>query len=383
MLLGSVSDARFCVMTYIRSRQRLQWFLVGSLVLLAISLFAFSINLELAIRVYSPGWNVVERLLSHGLFVRLSPLGADRSLVSTGVPVMLFAFPLWHALRRRRELRLDPAAVSHRTDPYPEHFPFFCVMLGLFGTLYGMMIGLGSSGVSQLATAAPTSESIRTALDRLLSGTATALLSSIVGMVGAFLAAQPFLPALYRWCTGASDEAEDGDLIVVVAQLTAELQALAQASAEARKGWGGDAAGQILARLDKLQAAAESSANAFAAIHKTVEALASGQEQTAARLVEGLQAIQQSSAQTASGIDALVRSEPAHREALAAVSASARATAEQLGRLGADAAAQHQAALAEWKGLREAAGRQAEESGRDRAALRRALASYAGDAREP
>jgi hypothetical protein len=367
-----------CGMSSSESLRRLSALLAGCAALLALGLAALAVNLELAVRVFAPGWNVVERLLPGRLFAALAPLGADLSVVSTAVPVLLFAFPLWHGWRRRRALQRDPAAVSHLLDPYPEHFPFFCVMLGLFGTLYGMMIGLDASGVSELAGSAPSSEGIRVALDRLLSGTATALLSSIVGMIGAFLAAQPF-PALYRWASGACVDEEDGDLVAVIGQVTAELQALARAGAEARQSWGGDLPGQLLARLDRLQAAAETSALASTRLQEAMEAMARQQQQLATGLLDNLQALRQSSTQAATGIDELARHEPAHRAALAAVAQAGQATADQVGRLAADLAAQHQAALAEWKTLRETAGRQADEAGRDRAALRRALASYAGE----
>ena len=361
--------------------RRLGWLLVACSLLLLVSLLALLVNLELAVRVFLPGWLLVERVFTAPVFARLSPLGADLSVVSTAVPVLLFAFPLWRGWQRRQELRRDPDARSEVVDPYPDHFPFFCVMLGLFGTLYGMMVGLSASGVAELQTAAPSAESIRVALDRLLSGTATALLSSIVGMIGAFLAAQPF-PALYRWCSGASDEPVEGDLVDVISQVTAELKALAQAGAEARQNWGGDAMTQILARLDHAQVSAAASADALARMTTILESLAQGQERIAASLTDTLGAVRQATAQTATGVEGLVAREPAHREALAAMALSGQAAADQIRQLVADAAAQHQAALAEWKAVRAASDRQADEASRDRTAFRRALASYAGEADE-
>jgi len=349
--------------------------------ILAVSLLALAVNIELAIRVFIPTFQVIERLVTPELFARLVPLGADLSGVSTAVPVLLFAFPFWHGWRRRQELRRNPASVSHVLDPYPEHFPFFCIMLGLFGTLYGMMIGLSSSGVSGLAVASPSSESIRVALDRLLSGTATALLSSIVGMIGAFLAAQPF-PAIYRWCTGAREEDEGDDIISSITQVTTELKALALASSEARQQWGGDVAGRLLERLDKLQTSSEVTATASVQMQESMAAMVRAQDQIAERLLEGAKAIQQTTSLVAASVETLVRCEPAHRESLGQIALSGQTAADHLRRVVDDLNKQHQAALAEWTAQREATTRHADEVSRDRAALRRALASYAEPSNE-
>lgn len=364
-----------------RDTGRIRWMLFGCTVGLVVSLMALAVNSELAIRVFVPTFQVVERLVSPDLFALLAPLGADLSGVSSAVPVLLFGFPLWHGMRRRRELQHNPDAVSHVIDPYPEHFPFFCIMLGLFGTLYGMMIGLSSSGVSGLAVSSPSSESIRVALDRLLSGTATALLSSIVGMIGAFLAAQPF-PALYRWCTGAREEDEGDDIIASISQVTTELQALALASANARQQWGGDVVNQMLDRLDKLQTSSELTATASVQMQDAIATLVRSQDRIAESLLEGARAVQQSTALVAAGVDSLVRSEPAHRETLGQIALSGQAAADHLRRVVDDLSKQHQAALAEWTAQREVTTRQADEVSRDRAALRRALASYAEPSNE-
>jgi hypothetical protein len=356
---------------------RIRWLLFACSVGLVVALCALVVNVELAIRVFVPSFDFTERLISSQLFAWMTPLGADQSGVTTLVPVLLLAFPLWQGWRRKQELLRHPEAVSHVMDPYPEHFPFFCIMLGLFGTLYGMMIGLSSSGVSGLAVASPSSESIRVALDRLLSGTATALLSSIMGMIGAFLSALPF-PAIYRWCTGASAEVEDVDIITSIEQVTSELKALAQAGAEARQQWGGDAIGQVLDRLEQLQISTDRSAAASVHMQESMAAMAQAQAQCAEGLLNGVRAVQESTAQVALGMDALARHEPAHREALLHIAQSGQVAADQLRQVVADLNRQHQAALAEWIAQREASTRQADEVSRDRAALRRALASYAG-----
>lgn len=93
--------------------------------------------------------------------------------------------------------------------PYPSHFSFFLIMLGLVGTLYGLLIGLESSGVEAVA-GEMSAGAVRVAVDRLLSGTATAVLSSLVGIVGAFVAARPMA---WLYCLllpeGVQEEIED------------------------------------------------------------------------------------------------------------------------------------------------------------------------------
>ena len=71
---------------------------------------------------------------------------------------------------------------------------------GTVGTLYGLLIGLDVSGVKELGDKAQTVDKINDSLDQLLGGTATALLSSLLGLVGAFLALRP-LTWLYQWAT--------------------------------------------------------------------------------------------------------------------------------------------------------------------------------------
>lgn len=358
---------------------RLRGLLIGCAAGLVVALVALLVNLELAIRVFLPGWRAAERMLTANWFAWLSPLGADLSVVSTAVPVLLFAFPLWHGWRRLQDLRHDPSSVSHVVDPYPEHFPFFCIMLGLYGTLYGMMVGLSSSGISGLAASAPTSEGIRNALDRLLSGTATALLSSIVGMIGAFLAAKP-LPALYRWCAHTREEAADDDLIASIGQVTTELQAMARAGTEARQSWGNDPVGQIVARLEKMQTVIEASAGTAARLQESMEVLVRSQARLEEGLLEGSKAIQQSTAQVAVAVDTLALHEPDHREALLQISKCGQAATDQMRQMAGELSTQHQAVLAEWKAMRDLAARQTDEASRDRTALRRAFASYAEDA---
>lgn len=165
----------------------------------------------------------------YGLLVLLS---ADFSTISTLVPLLLLAFPLFMGIRIRMLTAIDHG-YPHRVvyDPYPPHFPFFLVMLGLAGTLYGLLIGLSVSGVSELGAQTPASASIQATIDRLMGGTATALLSSLLGLIGAFLAARP-VPWIFRRLAGLPEEETQRELTEVVASLTRDLQALSHASRE-------------------------------------------------------------------------------------------------------------------------------------------------------
>jgi hypothetical protein len=114
------------------------------------------------------------------------------------------------------------------SDPYPLNFSYFLVMLGLAGTLYGLLIGLDVSGVKALGEDGQTVDKIKESLDQLLGGTATALLSSLLGLVGAFLAAKP-LTWLFQWTTELSEEEELG-LAETIERLVGDMQSLGDAS---------------------------------------------------------------------------------------------------------------------------------------------------------
>ncbi len=175
-------------------RRRLGVLIVVCWSLLIPSSLAWLVNLELALRLFFPGVRFLEPMIPwFALFA------ADFSTISTLVPVLLFLFPLVMAHRLRR---MGAGAGEHVQrlifDPYPPHFPFFLVMLGLTGTLYGLLIGLDVSGVRELSGEVPSADTIRETLDRLLDGTATALLSSLLGLAGAFLAARPLTWLFHR-----------------------------------------------------------------------------------------------------------------------------------------------------------------------------------------
>jgi hypothetical protein len=153
-------------------------------------LLLWAINLEAAVRLFYAGACVCSRILPDALYGFGLRCSADLSTVSTFVPLLVFAFPAWQGIRALvRYGRTDDSELLWR--PYPPHFAFFLVMLGLAGTLYGLMIGLQSSGVEGVAASGVSGEEVQDSVQRLLAGTATAVLSSLVGLVGAFFAARP------------------------------------------------------------------------------------------------------------------------------------------------------------------------------------------------
>jgi len=129
-------------------------------------------------------------------------------------------------------------------------------MLGLAGTLYGLLIGLDISGVADLAEKAPSADSIRTSLDRLLAGTATALLSSLVGLIGAFLAAKP-IPWLFRAVTGIETDESKRTLSETVERLTEDLRGLSKASRTFAAYLRPESLDGLFAKLDRQENAIE------------------------------------------------------------------------------------------------------------------------------
>jgi predicted nucleic acid-binding Zn-ribbon protein len=200
----------------------------GSLALLVVSLVAWLVNLEVALQSYSPGLVLISDLLPSWLYLQLAWLSADLSTISTLVSVLLFLFPCvqgWKVLRAGNDVLQRREIPS---DPYPLNFSYFLVMLGLAGTLYGLLIGLDVSGVKALGEDGQTVDKIKESLDQLLGGTATALLSSLLGLVGAFLAAKP-LTWLFQWATELSEEEELG-LAETIERLVGDMQSLGDAS---------------------------------------------------------------------------------------------------------------------------------------------------------
>lgn len=159
----------------------------------ALSLFfllLWVVNLEEAIRLYFADVSFLARFLPASIYQVGMRCAADLSTVSTLVPFLMFAFPAVQGFRAvGRHLAESEEELIWR--PYPPHFAFFLIMLGLTGTLYGLLIGLQSSGVEALASTGLKGEAVQDSVERLLSGTATAVLSSLVGLIGAFIAARP------------------------------------------------------------------------------------------------------------------------------------------------------------------------------------------------
>lgn len=223
-----------------------------SLLVFIPSVFAWLVNLHVAIQSLVPGWHGwiadnPDRIV--GFFVSLSE---DLSTISTFVFVLLSLFPLVQSLRILKKQNDGPASVySMEALPYPAHFPFFLVMLGLAGTLYGLWIGLGMSGVSAMTESMPDASGLSSSLDRLLGGTATALLSSLIGLIGAFLAANP-IPFLFKRAAGIDPVAEEQSLAETIEHLTRDLKTLSAASRDVSENLPQHAIKDLLANISEL-----------------------------------------------------------------------------------------------------------------------------------
>lgn len=234
---------------------------------------AFLVNIEIGLRVFYPTLHFFDRILPGGLYHIWSVLSADLSTVSTLIPFLIFLIPLVQIIRILRRLESDPTFAQRMgPDPYPSHFGFFQVMLGLTGTLYGMYIGLDVSGVSELAGQTPTADSIRQSLDRLLGGTATALLSSLVGLIGAFITARP-VPWLFGRVTGVKADETRQTLTATIERLTDDLRGLSQASRTFTDLLSPDTANTVLQRLDRQEAATREACTKLEAITQLLDTL--------------------------------------------------------------------------------------------------------------
>lgn len=221
--------------------------------LLVPTVIAWLVNLELAIKVFAPSWKVLEYVLPGWLFRAGMLLAADLSTVSTLVPLLLILFPLIQGSRAMRgHLHVPAPATGNEWMPYPPHFPYFLVMLGLFGTLYGLLIGLEVSGVEGFIAYRPTTDSISSSLTRLLAGTATAIWSSLLGLIGAFLAAQP-IPWVFRRIIGVVQPPETVSLADTIHSLTADLRGLGEVSRELRKTLSPESVNGFFRKMDGLE----------------------------------------------------------------------------------------------------------------------------------
>lgn len=221
-------------------------------VLLVPAVMAWLVNLELAMKVFAPSWKVLEYVLPGWIFRACVSLSVDMSSVSTLVPVLLFLFPLIQGIRvLRGHLRLPVPITGNEWMPYPPHFPYFLIMFGLFGTLYGLLIGLEVSGVEDFVAYRPTTDSISQSLTRLLAGTSTAIWSSLLGLIGAFLAALP-IPWLFRRLMGVERPPETVSLAHTIHSLTIDLRGLGEASREFRRILAPEVVDGFLRKLDGL-----------------------------------------------------------------------------------------------------------------------------------
>ena len=247
------------------------------LVLLIPSVVAWLVNLELAIKIFAPSFTLLELVLPGSIFRTCVLLSVDLSTVSTLVPLLLFLFPLIQGIRAVRG-RLSAPATGNEWMPYPPHFPYFLVMLGLFGTLYGLLIGLEVSGVEGFVAYRPTSDSISQALTRLLAGAATAIWSSLLGLIGAFLAAQP-IPWLFRRLIGVAQPPETVSLAHTVHALTVDLRGLAEASLEFRNTLAPEAVKGFLGKLDEIELNLRNLTEAMAHVTSAAEKLAAERQE--------------------------------------------------------------------------------------------------------
>jgi len=187
------------------------------LILLIISTALWLVNIEFAVRLYHPEFSLILKYIPANIFNILELLSSDFSTVSTLIPVLICLFPIVSLNKLQKNYNTEIT----ETFPYPENFPFFLVMLGLAGTLYGLLIGLDSSGLSALDSETSGAPEIRETIDRLLDGTATALLSSLVGIVGAFIVVKP-VPMIFQTFLHIKDD-EDNDIEQVIENLTSQF----------------------------------------------------------------------------------------------------------------------------------------------------------------
>lgn len=329
---------------------------------------AFLVNIEAAVRVFVPHLHFFDRIFPAGLYHLWLILSADLSTVSTLIPVMLLAFPMAQALRIMNHLEKDPTFAQRLgPDPYPSHFGFFQVMLGLTGTLYGMYIGLDVSGVSELAGQGPTSDTIRQSLDRLLGGTATALLSSLVGLIGAFISSRP-VPWLFGRVTGVKADETRQTLTATIERLTDDLRGLSQASRTFADYLNPETANTLLQRLDRQEAVTKEANAKLDNIAKQLEALAP---------------IQTSQTRQVAALESLVGIASTSRDkqdqtnaAIASLGQTQQQTLDVIRHLMDGQKAQHQALIKALSDLVASVNNQRELVQRDQEALRNALAAY-------
>lgn len=264
------------------------------------------VNLEIAIRVFAPGWQRLETLLPASWFSFGQLFAVDLSTISTLVPVLLFLFPLVQGWRVWRQQAHDSEFVNNlEADPYPPHFAFFLVMLGLVGTLYGLMIGLDLSGVADLAGEPLSQDAIRRSLDRLLGGTATALLSSLVGILGAFAAARP-MAWCFRRAIGIKPDVRRRGLSETINRVTGELDELGKASRTFSRILNPETAEFMLAQFEAQSTALQSLSSQIHTSNQYLERLVTqidNSAQATAKTFNGLQSALERTAMATESVD--------------------------------------------------------------------------------
>lgn len=265
-----------------RIRRAMTMVFVFCFILLVPSVLAWIVNVELAFRSLMPGWHFFEVLMPAGMFRVLTPLAADLSTVTTLTPILVLIFPMIQSIRVIRRINNGISADELAWLPYPDRFSFFLVMLGLAGTLYGLLIGISVSGVGSLSGAANTA-SISDALEHLLDGTATALLSSLAGLAGAFVAAEPGT-WVFKRLAGCAKVEEDTGLAEVLEVLTNDLKELSNASREVRNSIGADSAGKLFGTLERIDEAVAGTLGRIDGMKSSLERISSAQEQAAVSL---------------------------------------------------------------------------------------------------
>ncbi len=353
-----------------KRRARLTGVAILSILLGLPSLIAWVVNLEIGIRTIAPAW---PSLVGDdpGRFLQILVfLSGDLSTISTLVPLLLFAFPLVQSLRILRRPYDDTASIhAMEALPYPAHFPFFLVMLGLTGTLYGLWMGLSVSGVASMTDGMPKPEDLTIVLDRLLDGTATALLSSLVGLIGAFLAAKPF-PYLFERAACLDPVEEERSLADTIDHLTRDLKALSAASREFSAGLQPEAISDALAAISAMESAVKAQTETLQNAVGGIERLEAGQRDGVEKL-QKLDGIAESVSQTGQRFDQAAGMLEKMIETEARV-------AETLSALLSEVQAERRESVEELTALRKAVENEAAATGAERSKLRKAFAAFSG-----
>lgn len=352
-------------------RIRLTALAVVSLVLAILALAAWLVNLEIAIKTLVPEWSgALPAVPPNGFVGLLILLSGDLSTISTFVPLLLFVFPFVQSFRILRRPYDDTASIhAMEALPYPAHFPFFLVMLGLTGTLYGLWIGLSVSGVTSLTQGMPDAEQLPVALDRLLDGTATALLSSLIGLVGAFMAAKPF-PYIFERAACLDSVEEERSLADTIDHLTRDLKALSAASREFSAGLDPEAVKGVLTAVSAMENALREQTDAVRGTADGMKRIEAGQRDGLAQLgtlddiADSVRGAGQRFDQAAALIEQMTLTETR--------------VAETLGALLAEIQAARRESVEQLSALREAVEAEAAAAGNERDQLRKAFATFAG-----